>query len=58
MPPARAGLPVLRLLNEPTAAAVAYGLDRAENGTYVVYDSGRRAPSTCRCCACRAACSR
>ena len=35
-----AGLPVLRLLNEPTAAAVAYGLDNAGNGTYVVYDLG------------------
>ena len=37
---ARAGLPVLRLLNEPTAAAVAYGLDSANEGTYVVYDLG------------------
>jgi len=35
-----AGLPVLRLLNEPTAAAVAYGLDQAEEGRYVVYDLG------------------
>lgn len=35
-----AGLPVLRLLNEPTAAAVAYGLDNAGEGTYVVYDLG------------------
>ena len=35
-----AGLPVLRLLNEPTAAAVAYGLDRDEEGVYVVYDLG------------------
>lgn len=37
---AAAGLTVLRLLNEPTAAAVAYGLDHAEEGIYVVYDLG------------------
>lgn len=35
-----AGLSVLRLINEPTAAAVAYGLDREESGTVVVYDLG------------------
>jgi molecular chaperone HscA len=35
-----AGLPVLRLLNEPTAAAVAYGLDNAAEGVYVIYDLG------------------
>ena len=35
-----AGLPVLRLLNEPTAAAVAYGLDTAREGVYAVYDLG------------------
>ncbi len=35
-----AGLKVLRLLSEPTAAAVAYGLDRATAGTYAVYDLG------------------
>ncbi len=35
-----AGLSVLRLINEPTAAAVAYGLDRDESGTVVVYDLG------------------
>jgi len=35
-----AGLPVLRLLNEPTAAAVAYGLDSGEEGRYIVYDLG------------------
>lgn len=35
-----AGLPVLRLLNEPTAAAVAYGLDNASEGVYAVYDLG------------------
>ena len=37
---ALAGLPVLRLLNEPTAAAVAYGLESAQEGVYVVYDLG------------------
>ncbi|MEJ1964563.1 MAG: Fe-S protein assembly chaperone HscA [Gammaproteobacteria bacterium] len=35
-----AGLNVLRLLNEPTAAAVAYGLDRSGEGVYAVYDLG------------------
>ncbi len=35
-----AGLNVLRLLNEPTAAAVAYGLDQGAEGTYAVYDLG------------------
>lgn len=35
-----AGLPVLRLLNEPTAAALAYGLDNASEGIYAVYDLG------------------
>ena len=35
-----AGLEVFRLLNEPTAAAVAYGLDQAAEGTYAVYDLG------------------
>ncbi|AZY52273.1 Fe-S protein assembly chaperone HscA [Bordetella avium] len=35
-----AGLNVLRLLNEPTAAAIAYGLDRAAEGVYAVYDLG------------------
>jgi len=37
---ALAGLNVLRLLNEPTAAAIAYGLDNASEGTYAVYDLG------------------
>ncbi len=37
---ALAGLPVLRLLNEPTAAAVAYGLDRGEEGVVAIYDLG------------------
>jgi molecular chaperone HscA len=31
---------VLRLLNEPTAAAIAYGLDNAAEGVYAVYDLG------------------
>jgi Fe-S protein assembly chaperone HscA len=35
-----AGLEVLRLVNEPTAAALAYGLDRAHVGTIAVYDLG------------------
>ena len=35
-----AGLNVLRLLNEPTAAAVAYGLDNASEGVYAIYDLG------------------
>jgi molecular chaperone HscA len=35
-----AGLEVLRLLNEPTAAALAYGLDQRKQGTFAVYDLG------------------
>ncbi|MCA0175420.1 MAG: Fe-S protein assembly chaperone HscA [Proteobacteria bacterium] len=35
-----AGLHVLRLINEPTAAAVAYGLDSGREGLYAVYDLG------------------
>ncbi|BBO20793.1 MAG: chaperone protein HscA [Rhodocyclaceae bacterium] len=35
-----AGLNVLRLLNEPTAAAIAYGLDNASEGVYAVFDLG------------------
>ncbi|MFT3708333.1 MAG: Fe-S protein assembly chaperone HscA [Archangium sp.] len=35
-----AGLDVLRLLNEPTAAALAYGLDKGVQGLYAVYDLG------------------
>lgn len=35
-----AGLHVLRLLNEPTAAAIAYGLDNSSEGVYAVYDLG------------------
>jgi len=36
----QAGLTVLRLLNEPTAAAVAYGLDTGAEGVYAIYDLG------------------
>ncbi|QQG37090.1 MAG: molecular chaperone DnaK [Micavibrio aeruginosavorus] len=35
-----AGLEVLRIINEPTAAALAYGLDKKKNGTIAVYDLG------------------
>src|SRR5271165_6530364 len=35
-----AGLEVLRLVNEPTAASLAYGLDQKQNGTVAVYDLG------------------
>ncbi len=35
-----AGIHVLRLINEPTAAAIAYGLDQASEGVYAVYDLG------------------
>ena len=35
-----AGLEVLRLVNEPTAASLAYGLDKRKNGTVAVYDLG------------------
>ena len=35
-----AGLEVLRIINEPTAAALAYGLDKKESGTVAVYDLG------------------
>ena len=35
-----AGLNVLRLINEPTAAAIAYGLENASEGVYAIYDLG------------------
>src|SRR5437868_7603775 len=35
-----AGIDVMRLINEPTAAAIAYGLDNASEGIYAVYDLG------------------
>ncbi len=35
-----AGIHVLRLINEPTAAAIAYGLDQGSEGVYAVYDLG------------------
>ena len=37
---ASGGLHVLRLLNEPTAAAIAYGLDSGQEGVIAVYDLG------------------
>ena len=37
-----AGLDVLRIINEPTAAALAYGMDKKNAGTIAVYDLGRR----------------
>jgi molecular chaperone HscA len=40
MPPSSPACNVLRLLNEPTAAAIAYGLDNASEGIYAVYDLG------------------
>ena len=40
-----AGLEVLRIINEPTAAALAYGLDKKETRTIAVYDLAA-APST------------
>ncbi|MEN9376520.1 MAG: hypothetical protein RL710_1677 [Pseudomonadota bacterium] len=36
----RAGLNVMRLINEPTAAAIAYGLDNASEGVFAIYDLG------------------
>ena len=35
-----AGLEVMRIINEPTAAALAYGLDKKKNGTIAVFDFG------------------
>ena len=35
-----AGIEVIRLLNEPTAAAIAYGLDNLENGNFIIFDLG------------------
>ena len=40
MPRRIAGLEAVRIVNEPTAAALAYGLDRAEDATIAVYDFG------------------
>ena len=40
MPAASPGLKILRLVNEPTAAALAYGLDKKETATVAVYDFG------------------
>jgi len=52
-----AGLNVLRLLNEPTAAAIAYGLDNAAEGTFAVFDLGG-GTFTSRSCGLHGACSR
>ena len=43
-----AGLEVLRIINEPTAAALAYGLDKQKTGTIAVYDLGGGHPSISR----------
>ena len=43
-----AGLEVLRIINEPTAAALAYGLDRKESGLVAVYDLGSGTSLMCR----------
>ena len=40
MPPNWLGLKVMRLINEPTAAALAYGLDNGSEGLYLIYDLG------------------
>ena len=40
MPPSWPASNVLRLINEPTAAAIAYGLDNASEGVYAIYDLG------------------
>ena len=50
-----AGLNVLRLLNEPTAAAIAYGLDNAAEGIYAVYDLAV-APLMSLFCVCKKVC--
>jgi molecular chaperone DnaK len=47
-----AGLVCVRILNEPTAAALAYGIDGSKDGVALVYDLGA-ARSTCRSCASR-----
>jgi molecular chaperone DnaK len=52
-----AGLEVLRIINEPTAAALAYGMDKKHTGTIAVYDLGG-GTSTCPCSRSATACSR
>ena len=42
MPAQIAGLEVLRIINEPTAASLAYGLDKKQAETILVFDLGRR----------------
>jgi molecular chaperone DnaK (HSP70) len=44
-----AGLEVRRILNEPTAASLAYGLDRQENQTILVFDLGGGTFDVSRC---------
>lgn len=47
-----AGLEVLRIINEPTAAAIAYGLDRKDDGkeqNILVFDCGGKIAASCRC---------
>ena len=41
MPGKIAGLDVLRIVNEPTAASLAYGLEKKNNETILVFDLGR-----------------
>ena len=46
-----AGLEVERIINEPTAAALAYGMDKKQGGTIAVYDlGGGTLAADCRCC--------
>ena len=44
-----AGLEVLRIINEPTAASLAYGLDKENNQKILVYDLGRSATASSKC---------
>jgi molecular chaperone DnaK len=53
-----AGLEVLRIINEPTAAALAYGLDKEGTTTRSWCSTSAVAPSTCRCSRSATACSR
>ena len=53
-----AGLNVLRLLNEPTAAAIAYGLDNGSEGVCTRCTTSAAAPSTCRSSSSPRACSK
>jgi homotetrameric cytidine deaminase len=53
-----AGLEVLRIINEPTSAALAYGLDKSERTRRSWCSTSAAAPSTCRCSRSATACSR